>query len=191
MVPKELFLNRFSMITDYKIVLETDRLTLRRFTIHDTDFIVNLLNSPGWLEFIGDRNVRTQEQAKDYLLNGPIKSYHENGFGLSLVELKLAKKPIGMCGLLKREYQEHPDIGFAFLPEYIGKGYAYEIAKATMDYAKATLKMACVMAITMPANKSSIRLLERIGLKFVKNISTPVGNDELLLFSDAELNSII
>ena len=129
------------MMTDYKIVLETDRLTLRQFTIHDTDFIISLLNSPGWLEFIGDRNVKTQEQATDYLLNGPIKSYHENGFGLSLVELKHPQKPIGMCGLLKREYLEHPDIGFAFLPEYSGKGYAYEIAKATMDYAEAMLKM--------------------------------------------------
>lgn len=178
------------MTTDHTIILETDRLTLRQLTIHDTDFIINLLNSPGWLEFIGDRNVTSQEQAKDYLLNGPIKSYYENGFGLSLVELKYDKTNIGICGLLKREYLEHPDIGFAFLPEFIGKGYAFEIAKATLDYAKATLKMACVMAITLPANKSSISLLERIGLSFVKNISAPGGTEVLMLFSDAEKNSI-
>ena len=168
----------------HKIILETDRLTLRQFTIHDTDFIIKLLNSPGWLEFIGDRNIRTEEQARQYLLNGPIKSYEENGFGLSLVELKQNKIPIGMCGLLKRDYLENPDIGFAFLGENTGKGYAFEIAKATMNYAKHILKIPCVMGITLPTNKSSIRLLERIGLKFLKLTSPPTGTEELMLFSN-------
>jgi len=170
------------METTHKNILETDRLALRELTFNDTDFIIKLLNSPGWLKFIGDRNVRTEEQAKEYLLNGPIKSYHENGFGLYLVELKHNKTSIGMCGLLKREYLEHPDIGFALIPEEAGKGYAFEIAKATLDYAKDTLKIPHVMAMTMPSNKSSVRLLERIGLKFLKNISSPTNGEELLLF---------
>jgi len=170
--------------TNHKIILETDRLTLREFTIDDTDFIISLLNSPGWLEFIGDRHVKTEDQAKQYLLNGPIKSYQENGFGLSLVELKHNKTPIGMCGLLKRDYLEDPDIGFAFLPEGTGKGYAFEIVNATMNYAKDTLNMPRVLAITLPSNKSSIKLLEKAGLKFLKNTSSPTGTDVLMLFSN-------
>jgi [ribosomal protein S5]-alanine N-acetyltransferase len=169
--------------TNDKIILKTERLTLREFTINDTAFIIKLLNSPGWLEFIGDRHVKTDEQANQYLLNGPIKSYRENGFGLWLVELKHDKAPIGMCGLLKREYLEDPDIGFAFLPESIGKGYAFEIVNATMNYAKDTLNILRVLAMTMPSNKSSIRLLEKTGLKFLKNTSSPTGADVLMLFS--------
>jgi RimJ/RimL family protein N-acetyltransferase len=165
-------------------ILETERLTLREFTIGDAKFIIQLLNSPGWIEFIGDRNVKTDEQAKDYLLNGPIKSYRENGFGLSLVETKNDKTPLGMCGLLKRDKLENPDIGFAFLPEFTGKGFAYEIAKATMDYAKDVLKMSCVLAITTPTNTASIKLLEKIGLKFKKIFSFPNENEELMLFSN-------
>src|SRR5688572_21540231 len=114
--------------------LETQRLGLREFTRDDAVFIVELLNTPGWLQFIGDRNVKTKEQAIIYLENGPLKSYKENGFGSWMVELKEDKTPIGMCGILRRESLENPDIGFAFLPEYTGKGYAFEIASATLSY---------------------------------------------------------
>ncbi len=169
-----------------KYILETERLALREFTIGDAKFIIQLLNSQGWLEFIGDRNVKTEEQAVNYLLNGPIKSYRENGFGLSLVETKNDKTPIGMCGLLKREYLENPDIGFAFLPEFTGKGFAYEIVKATMNYAKDVLNISCVLAITVPTNKQSIKLLEKIGLKFLKTITFPDENEELMLFSNSD-----
>jgi RimJ/RimL family protein N-acetyltransferase len=167
-----------------KIILETERLILREFTTNDAEFIVNLLNSPGWLEFIGDRNVKNVTQANDYILNGPIKSYQENGFGLSLVELKRDKTPIGMCGLLKRDYLDYPDIGFAFLPNYTGKDYAFEVTKATINYAKNSLNIPCVMAITIPTNKRSIKLLERIGLKFIKIISSQTGTEELMLFGN-------
>lgn len=167
-----------------KYILETKRLTLREFTLGDAKFIIQLLNSPGWIEFIGDRNVKTEEQAKDYLLNGPIKSYKENGFGLYLVEIKNDGTPIGMCGLLKRDKLENPDIGFAILPDFFRKGYAYEIAMATMDYAKDVLKIHCVMAITIPSNKATIKLLEKIGLKFIKTISFPNETEELKLFSN-------
>ena len=165
-------------------ILETKRLTLREFTSADAQFIIQLLNSPGWIEFIGDRNVRTDEQAINYLLNGPIKSYDENGFGLSLVETKADKKPIGMCGLIKRSHLEHPDIGFAFLPEFTGKGFAYEIANATVVFAKEVLKMPCVLAVTIPTNTASIKLLGKIGLKFIKTISFPNETEELMLFSN-------
>lgn len=160
-------------------ILETERLRLRKFTLDDTKFIIELLNSPGWIEFIGDRNVKTEEQAIEYLKNGPLKSYKQNGFGLSLVETK-DDQPIGMCGILKRDTLENPDIGFAFLPEFTGKGYAYEIANATLSYAINNLKISKISAITLPHNISSIKLLEKIGMKPVKSFLQ--NGEDLLLF---------
>lgn len=167
-----------------KIIFETDRLFLREFAEDDTDFIIDLLNSPGWLKFIGDRNVKTSEQAKEYLKNGPIKSYKENGYGLSMAILKEGNKPIGMCGIIKRDYLENPDIGFAFLPEYEGKGYALEVATATVKYAEEKLQISKIFAFTLPSNTKSIKLIEKIGFKFVKNITIPNDSEELMLFSN-------
>ena len=165
-------------------ILETKRLILREFNTTDTLFIVELLNSPGWLQFIGDRNVKTEEAAKNYLLNGPIKSYKENGFGLWLVETKGGRIPVGMCGMLKRDTLPNPDIGFAFLPEYNGKGYAFEIAKATLDHALNQLELPLISAITVANNSRSIRLLEKIGLRYNRIIVFPGSEDELLLFDN-------
>ena len=165
-------------------ILGTERLILRHFNVQDTAFIIQLLNSPGWIMFIGDRNVHTDEDATKYLLNGPMKSYEVNGYGLSMVELKNDKTPIGMCGIIKREGLEHPDIGFAFLPEFIGKGYGYEIASATMVYARDTLKLPCISAITVPSNNASINLVKKIGLQFKKEFSFPDSEEVLLLFSN-------
>jgi [ribosomal protein S5]-alanine N-acetyltransferase len=162
-----------------KKILETERLILREFSLDDTTFIIELLNSPGWLEFIGDRNVKTEDDAHRYLENGPIKSYEDNGYGLCMVMLKDGT-PIGMCGIINRADLEHPDIGFALLPQYAGKGYALEIAKATFQFAKDTLKIPTVLGITVPSNQSSIKLLERIGLKHDTNIM--MGQEELMLF---------
>jgi RimJ/RimL family protein N-acetyltransferase len=170
-------------IATVNYMLETERLRLRQFSLDDSAFIVRLLNSPGWLQFIGDRNVHTEEEAKTYLRKGPMASYEKNGFGLLLVERKEDKAPIGMCGLVKREGFDKPDIGFAFLPEFTGQGYAYEIAKAQMDYARQVLGLSTVLGITTPDNRSSIRLLEKIGLHFEKKFSFPDAKEELLLFS--------
>ena len=136
-------------------LLETERLTLRPFLLEDAPFIIDLLNTKGWIDFIGDRNVRTKEQAEHYLKNGPMKSYAEYGYGLCLVALKNNHTPIGMCGIVNRTNLEQPDIGFAFLPEYTGKGYAVEIAKATIQFAKTKLKLPIVYGITVPYNKPS------------------------------------
>ena len=162
-------------------ILETERLLLRQFSITDTTFIIELVNSPGWLAFIGDRNIKTEKEAVEYLRNGPLKSYEVNGFGLSLVEMKNDMTPIGMCGILKRDSLENPDIGFAFLPEYMGRGFAFEIANATMTYAKNILKLPVILAITVPGNKRSIKLLEKIGLKFSRIISQNI-DEQLMLF---------
>jgi RimJ/RimL family protein N-acetyltransferase len=172
-------------------ILETERLILREFTTDDADFIVQLVNSPGWLQYIGDRNIKTAEQAKDYLQNGPLKSYALNGFGLSMVELKENGKPIGMCGIIKRDYLECPDIGFAFLPEFTGQGLAFEIASATMEYSRSVLHLPTIQAITVPQNKPSIRLLEKIGMRHIKKFYPPEGKEELLLFSNEKTSSKI
>ncbi len=163
-------------------ILETERLLLRAFTDADSKFIIRLLNTEGWIKYIGDRNVKTEEQAIEYLRNGPIKSYEINGFGLCMVELKDGNIPIGMCGILKRDQLENPDIGFSFLPEFMGKGYAFEIANATMQFAKNTLKLPVIYAITVPYNDPSIKLLGKIGLKYIKTFSFPGETEELMLF---------
>jgi RimJ/RimL family protein N-acetyltransferase len=167
-----------------KYILETSRLLLREFTIHDSGFILELLNSEGWLQYIGDRHVKTEEQAIDYLEKGPIRSYRENGFGLWLVENKNDRTALGMCGILDRGTLGSPDIGFAFLPEFCGKGYAYEIASETLAYAKNILKIPKVAAITVPANERSIRLLTRLGLKFIKTLRLSHDKEKLNLYSN-------
>jgi RimJ/RimL family protein N-acetyltransferase len=165
------------------MILETERLVLRPFTRDDAKFIVALVNTPGWIEFIGDRNIKTEAEAITYLENGPFNSYELHGFGLSRVELKGNKTPIGMCGLLKRETLDYPDIGFAFLPEYTGKGYALEIVKATLTFASEQLKIHPVLAIVMPTNTRSIQLLEKVGMKFKKTFKSSQNAEELMLFS--------
>jgi len=165
-----------------KKILETERLVLREFSIDDAEFILTLLNTPAWIEYIGDKNVRTLEDAVNYLENGPIKSYKENGFGLWLTSLKNNNTPIGMCGLVNRDSLKDIDIGFALLPEYSRLGYAYEIANATINYATHILQINKVVAITDSNNIPSIKLLNKLGLQFEKTLKLS-ENDTVLLFS--------
>jgi [ribosomal protein S5]-alanine N-acetyltransferase len=146
--------------------LETERLRLRPFTTDDAPFVLTLLNEPSFLRFIGDKKVRNLEDARQYLLTGPIASYNIHGFGIMLVELKDTNIPIGMCGLIKREDLPAPDIGFAFIPDYWRQGFAFEAATAVMNDARERLKLTNVLAIVNPDNDSSIKLLERLGLRF-------------------------
>jgi RimJ/RimL family protein N-acetyltransferase len=165
-----------------KKILETERLVLQEFSIDDAEFILILLNTPAWLEYIGDKNVRAIEDAVNYLENEPIKSYKENGFGLWLILLKNGSTPIGMCGLIKRESLDDIDIGFALLPEYSKLGYAYEIAQATINYATNVLQINKIIAITDSNNIPSIKLLNKLGLQFEKQLKLS-ENDTVLLFS--------
>ena len=110
-------------------VLETDRLILRQLSIEDDAFILELVNDPLWLRFIGDRGVRTLDEARNYILKGPVAMYERAGFGLYLVERKIDGVPMGICGLIKRDVLDDVDLGFAFLPEYRGQGYATESAR--------------------------------------------------------------
>lgn len=168
------------------MIFETERLEFHQLSLKDVDFIIDLLNSPGWLKYIGDRGIKTQADAIDYLMMGPLKSYHDHGFGLWLVKLKETNAPIGMCGLIKRDYLEDVDIGFAFLPQYIGKGYGYEAAKATLDYAKSQYHLKRIVAITSKDNQPSISLLQKIGLHFEKVISIPNDPEELNFFTTSK-----
>ena len=146
--------------------LETDRLILRHFNPDDAPFILALLNEPSFLRYIGDKKVRTLDDARQYISNGPIATYAQHGFGLYQVELKEAHTPIGMCGLLKREELPHPDIGFAFLPDFWNKGFAYEAATAVLTEARERLQLDRILAIVNPDNEASIRLLEKLGFNF-------------------------
>jgi [ribosomal protein S5]-alanine N-acetyltransferase len=164
------------------LICETARLHIRRFTIDDAPFIYRLLNSPTWLVYIGDRKIRGLHDALNYLINGPLASYDQYGFGLYLVALKELQTPIGMTGLIKRDGLEEVDIGFAFLPDYTGKGYAYEAANAVKDYALSTLKLPRVAAITTEKNDHAIALLNKIGLHHEKMIQLPGNSTEFMYF---------
>jgi len=157
-------------------------LLIRQFRLSDAGFILQLLNSPGWLEYIGDRNIRTIDDAEAYLANGPIKSYEINGFGISMVLMKDGEIPIGACGLLKRDYLEDADLGFAFMPEYMGKGYGYESAAAMINYGKNELNISHIKAFTVPNNTPSINLLKKLGFGFEKTFIIPGEEEELFLF---------
>ena len=147
-------------------LLETARLSIRRFTEADAAFVLVLLNEPSFLQNIGDRGVRSLQDARAYIANGPITSYARHGFGLCMVELNTSRIPIGICGILKRDQLPDPDIGFAFLPAYWSQGYALESATAVRDYARGTLRLPRLLAIVSPANAASIRLLEKLGFGF-------------------------
>lgn len=164
-------------------IFETERLLLEQAEIPDAPFFLKLLNSPGWIAQIGDRGIKTTEDATHYIRDALIKSYKENGFGLYKMIEKQEKQPIGICGLLKRPDLDYPDIGFAMLPEYEGNGYAFEAAKATLEYAETTLGLRVILAITIMKNTRSKKLLERIGLQQIDVINFK-SKEECLLYSN-------
>jgi len=168
-------------------LIETERLTLRKLSVEDAPFILRLVNEPSFLQFIGDKGVRNLEDARQYILNGPVASYAQNGFGLFLVQLKANQVPLGMCGLLKRETLEDVDIGFAFLPEFWNKGYAFEAAAVVLSYAKDVLKLPRIVAITNKDNDASGKLLEKLGFHFDRLIKLSDDKAELKLFVSREL----
>jgi RimJ/RimL family protein N-acetyltransferase len=165
------------------IVLETERLILRRLSTDDAQFVLELLNEPSFLRYIGDRGVRNLEQAVQYILDRLVASYERNGFGLYLVELKESGIPIGISGLVKRDSLPDADIGFAFLPAYWSKGYAIESAAAVMNHAREDLGLTRIVAITSPDNEASEKLLGKIGLRFERLIKLSEDAEEVKLFT--------
>jgi RimJ/RimL family protein N-acetyltransferase len=164
-------------------LLETQRLSLRRLSIEDDAFILELVNDPLWLRFIGDRGVRTLDDARDYILKGPVAMYERMGFGLYLVERRSDGVPMGICGLIKRDALDDVDLGFAFLPEYRAQGYAYESAAAVLGYGQNVFGLARIVAITSPDNDRSVQLLEKLGFNFEKLIRLPNNNETVKLFA--------
>lgn len=148
--------------------LVTPRLRLRRFEDADASFVLRLLNEPSFHEFIGDRGVRTLEDAVRYLREGPMASYRDNGHGLMHLSLRAGDVPIGMCGLVRRPTLPSPDIGFALLPEHWGMGYVTEAATAAIEHGRLALGLEEILGITNPRNLRSIRVLEKLGLQFAE-----------------------
>jgi RimJ/RimL family protein N-acetyltransferase len=140
-------------------VIETDRLILRRLSVDDAEFILELVNDPSWLKFIGNKDVKTIEDARRSISNKYVEMYSRLGFGLYLVELKGEGVPVGICGLIKRDALEDVDLGFAFLPDFRGQGYAYEAAVATMEYGKNVLGLNRIAAITVEMSKDSASVM--------------------------------
>ncbi|WKN40823.1 GNAT family N-acetyltransferase [Tunicatimonas pelagia] len=165
-------------------ILETNRLVIKQATVDDTNFFYRLLNSANWLKHIGDRGIRSEEDAQSYIEDNFIDSYREHGYGLFKMMLKSSNVPIGVCGFVKRDYLESADIGFAILPECEGQGYTLEAAKALMHYGRTVLKLRPILAITTDTNSRSRALLTKIGLRETGTVKPNNSETEFLLYSD-------
>ncbi len=163
--------------------IETPRLQIRRLDAQgDAAFMLRLLNDASWLHYIGDRGVRTLEDAERYILSGPVEMYGRLGFGFCAVALKGSAELIGICGLAQRDYLDEPDIGFALLPQFCGQGYAFEAANAVLQFAQHELGLRRVLATTRDYNQASQALLEKLGLRRLREIDHPDGSRKLLLY---------
>jgi RimJ/RimL family protein N-acetyltransferase len=162
--------------------LQTPRLILRRLDLADSGFLVGLLNQPSFLANIGDRGVRNVEDAQRYLREGPLASYEKHGFGLWHVARRSDGEAMGLCGLLRRDTLPDADIGYAFLPEFWGQGYALEAARATLDQAAGKYRLERVVAVVSPGNDASIRVLAKLGMTFERMVSLRPGEPDVCLY---------
>ena len=162
--------------------LETPRLTLRRFEFADAPFVVALLNQPSFIQNIGDRGVRTIEDAHRYLREGPMAMYERFGFGLWHVARRSDAMPVGMCGLLKRDSLPDVDVGYAYLPEHWGQGYALEAAAATLAHGAREFGLRRVIGVVSEGNSGSIRVLEKLGMQFERMYPMHPGEPDVRLY---------
>ena len=162
--------------------LKTERLILSEFTKIDAPFFYELANDPDFIKYIGDRNVNSISDAEKYIADNIIPSYTLHGFGFYIVRLKENGASIGMCGLIKRDWMDYVEIGFAFLTEYRGKGYAIESSIVTKKYAKENIGISTLSAITDVNNEKSGNLLNRLGLEFSRLINYPGVNKKCRLY---------
>ncbi|WP_417465806.1 GNAT family N-acetyltransferase [Kordiimonas sp.] len=163
--------------------LETERLRLREATLDDAAFALSIYNDAAFLEFIGDKKLRTLEDARNYIAENFIGSYRSYGVGMLIVELKDSGEPIGVCGLVKRPYFEEPDIGFAFLSDYTSQGYGYEAALASLKHAITVQGHKCVQALVSPHNVRSIGLIEKLGFRFDRDEILPGNENPTKIFT--------
>jgi RimJ/RimL family protein N-acetyltransferase len=158
-------------------------LVLRQVTTDDAEIILEILNEPAFIRFVADRQVRTTRQAAEFIEAKMLPSYAEFGFGFYLMELKESQVPVGICGLIKRETLDDVDVGFSILERFWRNGYAYEAARAVMDYGKCVLGIPRIIGVTAPDNQSSAKLLEKLGLRFDRMIHLPGYGAESKLFA--------
>jgi len=164
-------------------ILETERLALREFTTDDAEFVCALLNEPGFLRFIGDRRVRTTDEARAYIETALVSSYARHGYGPYRVLLRPAAEPLGLCGLFRKDWLDAPDLGYAFLARHASRGYAVEAARAVMAYAGERLGLKRVVAVATPDNEASIRLLGKLGFEAAGTVLVPDTQDTLCQFA--------
>jgi ribosomal-protein-alanine N-acetyltransferase len=164
------------------MILSTARLSIRELVEDDASFVVQLLNDPAFIQYVGDKGVRTLDDAREYIRSGPRAMYAEFGFGLWVAELPDGT-PIGLCGLLKRPVLDDVDLGFALLPQFRREGYTLEAASAVMAHARETLRLDRLVAIVNPENEASARLLERLGFSFEELRTVFPGAPPLKLFA--------
>lgn len=164
-------------------VLETERLVLREVEAADAPFVLELLNSPGFLENIGDRGVRTEDEAQAYIEERMLGSYREHGFGMWVAAQKSDGQPVGLAGLVKRDGLDTPDVGYAFLQRAWGRGYAQEAAAAVLRHAIDTLGIPKLAAITTPENFASMAVLRKIGFTYQGVIQLPGIDRESTYFT--------
>ncbi len=164
-------------------LMETDRLRLRPVTVDDSALMLAVWNDPAFIENVADRGIRTAEQAREAIKSGAEKMFQEYGYGPYCMSLKFDGTMIGICGIFKRENIDDPDIGFGVLPDYFGKGYAGEAAKAVVEHARNTLDISVLTAIVSPTNAASIGLIEKLGLTYERMITMPGDDDAVCLYS--------
>jgi RimJ/RimL family protein N-acetyltransferase len=164
-------------------VLQTERVVLRLMTPDDAPFLLKLLNEPSFLEHIGDKQVRTVDDARGYIENGPMASYARFAHGLWLALRREDSAPMGMCGLIRRDTLPDPDVGYALVPRFWGHGYAREMVAATVAHGRASLGMGRIVAITSPGNEGSRRVLEACGFRLEGAVRLGADAEELHLFA--------
>jgi [ribosomal protein S5]-alanine N-acetyltransferase len=174
-------MDRAASMTD--AVLDTPRLSMRRFTLADAPFVIELLNDPAFIRYIGDKKVRCIADAEAYLRDGPLAMYAQFGFGLLLVRRKSDLAPVGTCGLIKRDSLEDVDVGFAYLPAHRGQGYALEATRAVLAYGKRQFGLSRIVAIVSPGNAASIRVLEKAGMTFERALRLADDGSEVHLLA--------
>jgi RimJ/RimL family protein N-acetyltransferase len=165
------------------MIAETPRLRIRELTVDDAAFILGLLNQPSFLENIGDKGVRDLEDARRFILDGPWARHRDCGYGQFMVELKDGGAPIGVCGVLYRDTLNVSDVGCAFLPAYWRQGFAYEAATAVMEYGRSKLGIEKTVGLTSKDNLASIKLVEKMGMKFERIVMMSDNDPGTVLYS--------
>jgi RimJ/RimL family protein N-acetyltransferase len=165
------------------MIAETARLRIRELSVDDAEFLLGLVNQPSFLENIGDKGVRNLEDARRFILEGPWASHRDRGYGQFMVELKDSGEPIGVCGILYRDALDVSDVGCAFLPEHWRQGFAYEAVGAVMDFGRHALGVETIVGLASPDNMPSIKLLEKLGMKFEKTVKMSDDDPGTALFS--------